>query len=59
MDTDARSEEHIEGVMPELHLTVSVRADTDHMDLDFVTEFSRRRRGNTIWFSPQQYFRVG
>lgn len=56
MDTDARPEKHIEGVMPELHLTVGVRAD--HMDLDFVAEFSRRRRRNAIWFSPQQYFRA-
>lgn len=58
MDTDARPEKHIEGVMPELHLTVAVRADTDRTGLDFVAEFYRHRRGNASWFSPQQYFRV-
>lgn len=58
MDTDARPEKHIEGVMPKLHLTVGVRADTDRTDLDFVAVFYRHIRGNAIWFSPQQYFRV-
>lgn len=58
MDTDARPEKHIEGVMPELHLAVGVRADTDRTDLDFVADFCRHKLGNAIWFSPQQYFRV-
>lgn len=31
MDSDARPEKHVEGVMPEPHLTVGVRADTDHI----------------------------
>lgn len=35
-----RPEKHIEGVMPELHLTVGVRADTNRMDLDFVADSS-------------------